>query len=123
MAAITRSKCLSEWNRSIYKRRRAFNVWSPGAKSAIRDGRRVFQASLLPFHDFIGNNGELGQPATAERSSNRNVGCIEACGHQYPPYAQLVVPGIEGPPAIVEIGLKPCAEIHWSVRRRNADVA
>jgi hypothetical protein len=43
--------------------------------------------------------------------------------HQHTSHALLIMPGVEGPPAIFEIHLKPRAEVHGRRGGRHTDIA
>lgn len=64
----------------------------------------------------------MRQVRLAERSGDRDIGCVAAGCHQYAADARLIVAGIERPPLSVEPRLEPCAEVH-GVPQRNADIA
>src|ERR1035438_9633900 len=71
----------------------------------------------------FGDYGEVLEGAHAEGGGDGYVGCVASSGHQYAADARMIVAGVEGPPAIFEIGFEPGAEIHRGLRDRDADIA
>jgi len=74
----------------------------------------------LGVGNFGGYYGEVFQVGEAEGSGDGYVGGIAAGGHEDAADARDIVAGIEGPPAVVEIGFEPSAEIHGVRTGRNA---
>src|SRR5712672_2862512 len=58
-----------------------------------------------------------------ENCRQRDIGGIAADGHQGTPHTTLVVPGIEGPPTILQKDFEPCAEVHRKRHGGNTNVA
>src|ERR1019366_3879305 len=62
---------------------------------------------------------EVAQVGTAERGGERYVRGIAARSHQHSADAGYIVAGIEGPPAVLEVNLKPRAEVHGAAGRHS----
>ncbi len=63
---------------------------------------------------LIADDREVAQIGLSERSGNGHIGGVAAYGHQHAAYTGRGVARVKGPPAVFEIDLEPCAEIHWS---------
>src|SRR5208282_3958576 len=55
---------------------------------------------------------ESAQVGLSKGCGHGDIGRISTCSHQDAPQPRLIVPSIKGPPAMIEIGFEPCAEIH-----------
>src|ERR1700722_17404703 len=64
----------------------------------------------------------MGKARDTERSGDGYIGGIPAHSHQHASDAGPIMPGVRRPPAIVQVNLKPGAEVHGGVSRRDADV-
>src|SRR5689334_16830975 len=75
------------------------------------------------FLNLVGDYFEPCQATAAERGCNRDVRGVAAHRHHHPTDSWLVVPCIEGPPAVLQIHFEPGAEIHLIRRWGNADIS
>src|SRR5579864_6479762 len=105
------------------------SVPEPGAldpgKSAGNTGRRDPGGGSIcrrAGSQFVGPNLELLERVGSEGAADGRIGRVATASNQDPAHSGFVVPGVEGVPLSVEIGLEPASEIHRRVRRGDADV-
>src|ERR1700736_2042698 len=66
---------------------------------------------------------EAQQRVRAERIADCDVSRIAASRNEHPADPRHIVPRIKDVPAAAEIRLDPSGEIHWPIRRQDADLA
>src|ERR1700680_2771838 len=99
-----------EWSASIGLLQRSFPTRSDG---------RLGCADA----DLVRPDLEAQQRVGTERIADCDVGRIAASRNEHPADPRHIVPRVEDAPAAAEIRLDPSGEIHWSIRRQDADVA
>ena len=65
----------------------------------------------------------MSKPGSSEGGCDRAVSGVAAGGHQNSSDAPNVVPGVEGPPPISQVNLKPGAEVHGAGGNDYSDIA